>query len=336
MPDGRSALADRPPYRARSAEADRRIRSLRRPREESLDFWQPQDVVVERERRLTSSGSRLETSATVFLTGAECGFTCVFCDLWQYTRTERTPVGAIPAQIESALEQLSGRSFDRLKLYNASNFFDARAVPVVDDAAILDVLEGCADVTVECHPRLVGERCYRFAEALHGRLEVALGVETVHPEAHAQLNKGCSLDQTWSAARALRDRGIAWRAFVLLGAPFLGAHEQVDWLRRSVDRVADEGAACVSLVPLRLGNGELERLASRGELHPLNSDAMEKAFEELVEDDRLVVQLDPWDLEQHLSCAPCRSGRIERIERMNRTGRRQPAVVCADCGTGEA
>jgi len=90
------------------------------------DPWRYQDLVVEDE--LTSSRG-LAPTATVFLTGKECAWRCVMCDLWQYTTAENTPRGAIPAQIGGARRvlEMQGRAVIQMKLYNASNFFDPHA-----------------------------------------------------------------------------------------------------------------------------------------------------------------------------------------------------------------
>ena len=83
---------------------------------------------MEEERSLNG----VERAVTVFLAGAECPFTCSFCDLWRWTLDGPTPPGALPTQLERALESLVSPVPHRLKLYNASNFFDRRAVPVED------------------------------------------------------------------------------------------------------------------------------------------------------------------------------------------------------------
>ncbi len=67
-----------------------------RPPKPTIDAWQPIGVFVEPER--TESGDVLP-ALTVLLTGKECPFTCLFCDLWQHTTDSPTPRGAIPAQI---------------------------------------------------------------------------------------------------------------------------------------------------------------------------------------------------------------------------------------------
>ena len=121
-----------------AATEGRRIRSLRPPRP-AIDPWQPIDVVTEEERLAGGGRARV---LTVFLAGSECPFTCVFCDLWRFTLDGPTPAGAIPAQIEQALERAGELPADaHVKLYNASNFFDPRAVPPGHDPEILALSE---------------------------------------------------------------------------------------------------------------------------------------------------------------------------------------------------
>ena len=56
------------------------------------------------------------------------------CDLWRNTLTETVPAGAIPQQIDYALEQLPPAR--QIKLYNSGSFFDRNAIPVEDYPAI--------------------------------------------------------------------------------------------------------------------------------------------------------------------------------------------------------
>ena len=75
----------------------------RRPARPAHDPWRPHGVIVEDER--TASGS-IARVATVFLTGRECPWRCVMCDLWTYTTVDDTPTGAIPRQIADALRAI--------------------------------------------------------------------------------------------------------------------------------------------------------------------------------------------------------------------------------------
>ena len=328
------------------------VRAARPPRPVH-DPWRPQGVTVELERCPEGGFS---PSATVFLTGAECPFTCVFCDLWRYTIDGPTPSGALPAQLSAALEQLPGLlreagldRCDQLKLYNASNFFDRQAVPEEDLEPIARLTGGFRRVVVECHPRLVDERVRRFADQLSGRLEVAMGLETAHPEALSRLGKQLTLERFDRAAERLRADGVDLRVFVLVGVPFVPAAEQAQRVSESVRHAARAGARSVALIPVRSGNGELERLETLGQFKPPDLALLEKclagALRVAVSRRRVApgpedpghlppvaVQVDPWDLDQVASdCEACRDERVAAIREMNRTGMPR-RTVCGDCG----
>lgn len=287
-------------------------------------------MLVEEER---VRGGGLEPVLTVFLAGSECPFTCVFCDLWRHTLDRPTPVGALPAQLRQALEDDAVRRARprRIKLYNASNFFDPRAVPPDDLPELAELLRPFEGVTVECHPSLVSGSTFDFARRLTGRFEVALGLETIHPQALEHLNKRVGLDDFAHAAARLRGAGIDVRAFVLVGAPFVPADEGVTWAVRSVTHALEHGAGVVALVPVRGGNGELERLAALGEFRPPTLRDLEAALEAALGPGPAVVMADLWDVERLPACSACAAPRIERLARINRTGRVEPAVRCETC-----
>ncbi len=307
---------------------DQRIRQLR-PAKRPLDAWRPIGVQQEVERNAEGD---LVPCATIFLTGRECPFTCVFCDLWQYTLDGPTPPGAIPAQISQAFEDLGEiPSGATIKLYNASKFFDDKAVPRADWSAIAELLTSCSRVVVECHPRLVGDGCREFAELLQGRLEVAMGLETVHPVALPRLNKKLSLESFGRAATLLQSFGVGIRSFVLVGAPFIPEAEMVQWAIRSVDYAQQHGSKMVSLIPVRSGNGEMQRLADLGVSSPPTVKLLEEALDGSMRLDQGVVLADLWDAENLGGCSECRRARIERMDRLNRDGSGQPPVTCPVC-----
>ncbi len=280
-------------------------------------------------------------SATVFLTGAECPFTCVFCDLWRHTIDGPTPAGALPAQLRTALDRLPGlleeaglERCDQLKLYNASNFFDPRAVPEADREPIARLADGFRRVVVECHPRLVDDRVVRFADLLTGRLEVAMGLETAHPEALARLGKQLTLELFDRAAARLCAAGVGLRVFVLVGVPFVPVEEQVQWAGAGVRRAARAGARSVALIPVRGGNGALERLQRRGQFEPPDLAVVEAALAAGIRSvgETVAVQVDPWNLDRvAAACESCRDARIAAVREMNRTGVPQ-RTACDDCG----
>jgi archaeosine synthase beta-subunit len=307
---------------------DRRIRELRPPKPR-VDAWKAHGTLLERERR---PNGLLEHSYTVFLAGAECAFTCSFCDLWRYTIDGPTPLGAIPAQLQRVLRGRPRPIPHRLKLYNASNFFDARAVPLGDWTAIAKLTAPFPRVTVESHARTVGPRTLEFAKLLNARLEVAIGLETIHPEAMARLNKRLDLEGFERAAGFLAEHDIDLRVFALVGAPHVPADETVDWACRSAELAVRLGAATVALIPVRGGNGELERLAALGHFVPPTLADLETALDRCLGLSPAVVTADLWDFERIARCAACRPARGARLERLNLTGRPEPRVTCAECG----
>jgi len=320
------------------SEASRWVRSLRTPKR-TIDPFLPLRHFWEEERE---PGGGAIAALTVLLAGAECPFTCVFCDLWRETLDGATPLGALPAQLRKALAAAGPLPRPAaVKLYNASNFFAARAVPVEDEAEFLDLLAPFSRVTVECHPRLVGPRCLAFAARLVGRLEVAMGLETIHPRALPRLNKGMDLDDFGRAADALRAAGIGLRAFVLVAPPFVPAAEAVEWAVRSAAHAFESGALRVSLIPVRGGNGALEALAESGEFAPATLEQLEEALERCLaatiaataaRGAARVVTADLWDARRLARCAVCAEGRLERLARMNRTGTIEPRARCPACG----
>ena len=306
-----------------------RIRSLRPPKP-AVDPWKPIDILVEEERRADGA---LASCMTVFLAGAECPFTCVHCDLWRFTLDGPTPPGALPSQLEQALaSRISEPLPEAIKLYNASNFFDPRAVPPEDLPTLAAQLARFRRVTVESHPRLVGEACTRFAGLLPGRLEVAMGLETVHPAALPRLNKQMTLPQFDAAVASLQSRGIGTRAFVLLSPPFVPAQDAIEWAVRSVEHALDLGVDVVSLIPMRGGDGELGRLADQGALTPPSLEMFDQAMEQCLGLGRGVVLADLWDAEAMTGCIGCRKRRIAHLRDMNRSGLFGSRVTCDQCG----
>jgi len=309
---------------------DRRIRSLRAPKPK-VDPWVAHGSVLEDERR---PGGVTERALTVFLAGAECPFTCSFCDLWRWTLDGPTPPGALPAQLRQVLDNLDTLdNVRRLKLYNASNFFDRRAVPAEDLPALAELARPFDGVTVESHASMVGPPVLEFARLIPGRLEVAIGLETINPTAARHLNKRMDLKRFERAAAFLLGNGIDLRVFVLLGAPYIAPAESVDWAVRTAEYAAQLGAAAIALIPVRGGNGELERLASQGHFTSPTLRQLEEALDRCVELKPAAVAADLWDVDWLAACTDCRPRRVERLRRINASGRREPPVTCSVCGT---
>lgn len=218
-------------------------------RRQSLSPWTPQGVIVERE----PSAEGPVDAATVFLTAAECPIGCSMCDLWHNTLMSRTPRGAIPKQINAAAALCSGAQW--IKLYNSGNFFDPRSTPVEDEAAIADGCSPFQRVVVENHPRIGKDRVERFRDRLQGRLEVAVGLETVQPRWLHRMGKRMTRDQFAAYARWLKTIDVDLRVFLIVGVPGITAVESIRWARLSTRYASDLGARHISLIPARAGHG---------------------------------------------------------------------------------
>ena len=271
--------------------------------------------------------------STIFLTNRECPWRCVMCDLWRHTLPGTVPLGAIPHQIDYALQRLPpGR---HLKLYNSGSFFDPRAIPTADHPAIAERLREFERVIVECHPSLIQPRCLEFRDRLAGQLEVAMGLETAHPEVLAKLNKRMTLDDFARAAAFLRREAVALRVFVLVKPPFLDEAEALVWAKKSIDFAFDRGAAVVSLIPVRFGNGALEQLAEQGQFAPPELATLEAAAAYGISRQRGRVFADLWDAEQFSRCPSCFAARRDRLQQMNLAQTVLPRVDCDVCEKAE-
>jgi Predicted Fe-S oxidoreductase len=309
--------------------ADARIRSLR-PARPFVDPYKAHGSIVELERR---PDGRVEQAFTLFASGAECPFTCSFCDLWQWSIDGPTPMGALAHQVERALASLDGTQRDRFKFYNASNFFDKRAVPPQDAERIAELTSGFSGLTVESHANTIGPAVIAFSERVRGRLEVAMGLETIHPVAMSHLNKRLDLARFESAARLLDDNDIDLRVFALLGAPYVPVEESVEWTSRTVDHAVACGAAVVSIIPVRGGNGEMERLQALGHFTPPTLGDLEAALDASAGTSTAVITADLWDADRLPGCSACRVARVERMRTMNTTGVRPTKISCDACAS---
>jgi hypothetical protein len=304
------------------------ITAQRPPRLAAPDPFKPHGFFLEEER---AGSGQVASSATILLTNKECPWRCLMCDLWKNTTTQTIPPGAIVKQIDYALSQLRSRP-EQIKLYNSGSFFDPAAIPPADYPVIARAVTFAKHVVVESHPRLVGEKALRFRDLLSGSLEVAMGLETVHPQVLPRLNKKVELAHFSQAAGFLRDKGIAVRAFILVKPPFLNEAEGLEWAVKSVAFALSCGATVVSLIPTRPGNGALERLMTAGEFSPPRLSTLEKALELALEvrgDGRIFA--DTWDLERFSNCPACFEKRQQRIHAMNLSQRIPPVIDCPAC-----
>ncbi len=300
----------------------------RPPRAATLDPFKPHGFFLEEE--LAASG-RVLSSGTILLTNKECPWRCLMCDLWKNTLTETVPTGAIPRQIDFALAQF-GSQPQQIKLYNSGSFFDPAAIPLADYAEITQTISFAKHVVIESHPRLIGEKALRLRDLLSGSLEVAMGLETIHPQVLPWLNKKFTLEHFSCAAEFLHKEGIAMRAFVLVKPPFLNEAEGVEWAVKSAAFAFECGATVVSLIPTRAGNGAMEQLQAAGDFTPPKLATLEQTFTQSLNLKVGRVFADTWDLDIFSNCPACFEKRRQRLLAMNLTQIILPNIPCPACG----
>jgi archaeosine synthase beta-subunit len=290
----------------------------------SLDPSRAYASVWEEER---DADGALAPTAVVFLTNKECPFRCVMCDLWVNTLDSTVPRGAIAAQIRAALADLP--SARQIKLYNAGSFFDPAAIPPDDDEEIAGVVDGFERVIVEAHPAFLAgayrERCLRFRSAISGQLEVAIGLETAHPDVLTRLNKKMTLNAFRRAADFLRENAIALRVFILLSPPFMPQGEEVEWACRSLDVARECGATVSVVIPTRGGNGAMAAIGDA--FHPPRLTWLETAIDYGIARGEMRVFADLWNVDSFFDCS-CSPERAVRLATMNREQQVPPHVTC--------
>lgn len=262
---------------------------------------------------------RMAPGMTVFLVNRECPWRCAMCDLWRYTLSGRGAAGSIGRQIDIARREAGTEGMEWVKLYNAGSFFDLGAIPAEDYPGIAERCRGFSRVIVECHPSLVGRSLLRFRDLLgpRVRLEVAMGLETAHPEALEQLNKRFDLEGFQRAARFIRENQCDLRVFLLARPPFVPMQEVEAWLERSIDFAFECGADPLVIIPTRVGNGAMERLVPMGLYSPPAFSLLERGLKYGLSRRRGRVFVDLWDVEDLVGPDTDLAGRRAALEQMN-------------------
>ena len=109
------------------------------------------------------------------------------------------------------------------------------------------------------------------------------------------------------------------------------AAESLEWTVRTVEHAVRRGASVVSIIPVRGGNGEMERLQSLGDFVPPTLAQLENALDACVQMGPAVVTADLWDVDRFSGAACCRQSRVARMNRMNLTGQQEPRILCDEC-----
>jgi len=277
-----------------------------------VDPQKPYALLVEKER--TASGV-VEDVGIIFLTNKECPYHCLMCDLWKNTTDQTVPEEAIPNQIEWALNHLP--AVKHLKLYNSGSFFDKNAIPEKDYQRIASLVSSFKTVIVESHPGFINEGCLRFRDMIKSDLQIAIGLETVNIEVLKKLNKRMTLEDFAASVNFLLENDIFTRAFILLRPPFLSESEGVFWAERSLDFAFNSGVECCVIIPVRAGNGAMDKLFETGIFSPPDLRSLEKVLEYGIEQQAGRVFADTWDLKLFSKCDKCLEDRTNRLIAMN-------------------
>jgi radical SAM enzyme (TIGR01210 family) len=302
---------------------NRRIAALRSPKN-VVNPSIPYHFLHEQEPGLSGN---IEMVNTLFLTGKECVYKCLMCDLWKNTLDEAAPLGAITRQIDYALERLPPAN--TIKLYNSGNFFDTKAISPQEYPAISHRLTHYKRVVVENHPKLCNNHCLEFNDQLDGQLEVAMGLETIHPDVLPKLNKQLTPEDFKKAAAFLTGHAIDVRAFVLLNPPYLTQpQESIEWTLKTVRFAFESGATRCSVIPVRPGNGVMEVLWKEKHYTPPSLAMLEEVMEKALLLRQGQVFVDTWDIGFLSSCLVCFEARKERLEKMNLTQHIIPSIHC--------
>jgi archaeosine synthase beta-subunit len=319
---------------AEGHEADER--QAHAPSRAMLDPLRPQGYFVEHE---PSATGEIVSVATILLTNRECPWRCVYCDLWKGTTIDTVPRGAIPTQIDYALDQLPRDTCRHLKLYNAGSFFDPNAVPPEDFPDIVQRLQGFDHVIVECHPALINESAVRFRDLLFSgstpstgqrtTLEVAMGLEVADDTLLNKLNKRMTLAMFRRACQFLVSQDITVRSFVIVKPPFVQTHsEALNLAKRSIDFAFECGSSIVSLIPARFGPKQLDTLAHIGDFSPPTFETVEDCFDYGISSRRGRVLADLWDIAKLDIGSTCVTDRAARLREMNLQQQVLPRIPC--------
>jgi len=296
-----------------------------RGKKNPVDPEKPYAFLVEKER---SRDGRIDDTGIIFLTNRECPFHCLMCDLWKNTTDKPVHAGVIPGQIEYALSRMP--DIRHIKLYNSGSFFDPGAIPEDDYNDIASLLRSFETLIVESHPHWINEKCVRFRDMLKPELQIAIGLETSDNDLLIRLNKKMTIDDFRNSVTFLNRNNIKSRAFILLRPPFLSEPEGIYWAERSVEFAFNCGVECCTIIPVRGGNGAMEKLASEGLFEHPSISSLEDVLEYSINLNARRVFADLWDLHLFSECDKCTDARRNRLSEMNLYQTILPAVKC-DC-----
>jgi len=194
------------------------------------------------------------------------------------------------------------------------------------------LIEGFETLLVESHPAFINETSIYFRDLIKPELQVAIGLETIHPEVLTKLNKGMKLEDFEHSVKLLTSYKIKTRAFILLRPPFLSEAEGVLWAKKSMEYAFNAGITTCTIIPVRTGNGALDALALDHFFEQPDINSLEEVIEYGIGLNAGLVFADLWNIENFSSCNKCLEKRKERLNRMNLYQKIIPRIPCS-CST---
>lgn len=131
------------------------------------------------------------------------------------------------------------------------------------------------------------------------------------------------------AADFLFSNKIPTRAFILLRPPFMTEDEGILWAERSIDFAFSCGVECCTVIPVRAGNGAMDKLLKNGDFCLPDIQSIEAVLEYGIELKSGRVFADTWDLGLFSKCNYCTDSRIDRLTEMNHSQKITPKVACS-------
>ena len=194
---------------------------------------------------------------------------CSMCGYSKDTLGRSATPAELGLQLAEILERYRGEPY--VKLYTSGSFLDDREVDPQSRGSIARAFSGRARrLLIETLPEFaVPERLTPIAEAFHGELEVALGLETTDSTVLSRyVHKSTGPAEYFAAAARIRTMGLRPKAYLLLKPPYLAESEAIDDVVRSIGE-ASPHFDTLSVNPVHIQNGTVvEWLYHRGRYRP--------------------------------------------------------------------
>jgi len=110
----------------------------------------------------------------------------------------------------------------------------------------------------------------------------------------------------------------------------------MEWALKSIEFAFSRGVGCVSVIPTRGGNGNMELFQRDGLYAPPTLASLESVLERGLELAQRFpatprVFADLWDAEKFAACSHCAAERVGRLNEMNLSQQGAPTVECPQC-----